>query len=204
MFGVSGINQLPWSGSCGGFHFSSSQSPPRIHSPLGRVAGALADAAREFLRRIGVLELHVVELQAAVEEMHVRVVEAGEHEVLAGVDHARVGAAPLVNVGGGADGDDAVADHRQGFGARARFVHGVELAVGDDEVGGGAGLGRQSRQSSNASAKSWPELHSRAALQSCRLGEPTSTAHGFHRMPSFSLVRSTSKKVLRMRSKVAW
>jgi hypothetical protein len=89
--------------------------------------------------------LHIVELQAAIEEVDVRVVKPGQDEVLASVDYAGIRTAPAVNIKRGTDGHNAAPDHRQGFGARAHPVHRVKPAVGDDEVGRGASLGAGNR-----------------------------------------------------------
>ena len=53
---------------------------------LGRDFGALADAAGKFLGAGGIVQLHVVELRATGDEVHVRIVEAGQEEFASGID----------------------------------------------------------------------------------------------------------------------
>ena len=71
------------------------------------------------LDRGGVLQIDLVERGAAVDEPHVRVVEPRNQPPPAGVQHGRVRAAPALDLVGGADLDDPIAD--DGDGGRGRL-----------------------------------------------------------------------------------
>ena len=73
--GVSGsINSLV--GMADGVHLVSSQSPPVTHSPFGVFFACSPMRRANSCGAGGVIELHAVERQAAVDKMHVGVVEA--------------------------------------------------------------------------------------------------------------------------------
>src|SRR6266704_6023192 len=65
--------------------------PVAAHDPFAfrRLLGTLADAAGEFLWAGGIVQLHRVKGEASVDEMHMRVVKAGEEEFALSIDHAR-------------------------------------------------------------------------------------------------------------------
>ena len=71
-----------------------------LMQPLG---AALADAARELRLGAGVPQVDVLELRAAVDEMHVRVVEAGNEPPPLSVNGGRGRSAPPLDVVVGAD-----------------------------------------------------------------------------------------------------
>jgi hypothetical protein len=62
--------------------------------------------------------------------------ETRDHDGAPAIDEARPSATPGANVGGAADGDDAVAGHRQRRRARAPRVEGEDAAAAEDPVGG--------------------------------------------------------------------
>jgi hypothetical protein len=111
--------------------------PVAAANPLaGLGPGARADAPGELLRRVGISEVHVVELRAAVEEMHVRIVEPGQHAPSLGIDDGRLRTAPALHRIGAADVDDAVADDRQGGRGGLRWIASPDVRAGEDEIGG--------------------------------------------------------------------
>ena len=85
---------------------------------LGRRLRAFADAAGKFRGAGRVVQLHIVELRPPVDKVHVRVVETGKQEFAGGIDDAGLRAAPGIDIGIGADGDNAVAQDRDGLGRR--------------------------------------------------------------------------------------
>ena len=103
--------------------------------------GAFADAAGAFLRARGIVQLHGVKREASVDEMYMRVVEAGKKELGFGIDHARVGASPIIDIGIGADRDNAIAEDCDRLRGGIGFVYRPDFGVGDDEIGSGTGLG---------------------------------------------------------------
>ncbi len=104
--------------------------------------GAFADAAGAFLRARGIVQLHGVKREASVDEMYMRVVEAGKKELGFGIDHARVGASPIIDIGIGADRDNAIAEDCHCLSSGIGFIYRPDFGVGDDEIGGRTGLGR--------------------------------------------------------------
>jgi len=106
--------------------------------PLFRAVG---NTLREFGGRCGVLQVNAVQLEAAADEVDMGVVEAGQHELAAGIDDVRLAASPRVNFAGAADGDDAVADDGHGVGLRTVRINRPDLRVGQNDVGGGPNLG---------------------------------------------------------------
>src|SRR5262249_53703338 len=112
--------------------------PVAAEDPFARLRSrALGDPPRELGRRAGVLQVDVLELRAAVDEVDVRVVEAGNHTTPAAVDRLRVRAAPSRGDVLVADVDDALADDRQRGGVRLLRVAGPDGGVADDEGSGG-------------------------------------------------------------------
>src|SRR5262249_25897667 len=105
-----------------------------------RYLGALADAAREFLRRRRIIELDTLQLLPTRHEMNMRIIESGKEKSASGVDHLCVRAAPSINVAMRADGDDAVSKHRNCLRRRHGLVHGPDFRVGNDEIGSWSGL----------------------------------------------------------------
>ncbi len=110
--------------------------PAADHPRAGRLGrGAGPDRAQDVLyaadRRRG--ERQVAEREAERRHVVVRVVEAGDHRAALQAHHARRAQMPpqLVAV---ADRHDAVAQHRQRGGARARRVHGQERPALEDPV----------------------------------------------------------------------
>ena len=65
---------------------------------LGGFRGTLTNAADEFLRAGGVIELHIVELRSTIHEVHVSVVESRQQTLPGGIDHAGVGPAPGIHL----------------------------------------------------------------------------------------------------------
>ena len=68
--------------------------------------------------------------------MHVRVVEAGHDAAARGVDDARVGTAPAIDLIGAADIHDPIGDDRHAVGRGPRAISGPDLRVDDHEVRG--------------------------------------------------------------------
>jgi len=73
--------------------------------------------------------------------MYMRVVEAREEELAFGIDHVRVGASPIIDIGIGADRDNAIAEDCDRLRGGIGFVYRPDFGVGDDEIGSGTGLG---------------------------------------------------------------
>ncbi len=73
---------------------------------------------------------------AAVLQMDVGVLKAGQDEVATGIDDASSGAGKRRDLGGGADGGDAPVDDSQGSNARGERIHGADIGVGDNEFRG--------------------------------------------------------------------
>ena len=71
-------------------NLSWSQLPPVIQAPGRARARVVGDRRAELLRRGGVLQVELPHLQAAVDEMRVAVVEAGQQQPPARFDHARL------------------------------------------------------------------------------------------------------------------
>jgi hypothetical protein len=94
--------------------------------PRGHRRREGADAFGELLRRARVAQLHARQAQPAVDEVHVRVGEAGDHHRAARVDHPRPGRAggQLAGLGAPADERQPVAahDHASAQGRRAAPV----------------------------------------------------------------------------------
>ena len=63
------------------------------------------------------------------------VVEARQNQLPAGINNARPGPGQRANLGGRADGRDAVPQNRHGAGGGPGFIHRVDGGVEDDEVG---------------------------------------------------------------------
>ncbi len=95
-----------------------SQSPPVIHVPGGTVAANALMRATNSSRVRGVAQLHRRQTESAIEEVNVRIDEAGYDEP--SVEIHGLAAVCLSDVGCPADGDDTVAgnDDRFGFGLR--------------------------------------------------------------------------------------
>ena len=74
------------------------------------------DARDELVARLRVAQLHRGQALAAVEEVHVRVDEAGYEELSAGVDHGAHRAGEASDLVGAADGGNPVARDRDGLG----------------------------------------------------------------------------------------
>src|SRR5689334_6184563 len=153
---------------------------------------AIGDAFRELLRRGGARQFYAVELNTTVDEVDVSVIEPGQDEVLMRVENPCAGTSPGVDFRHAADGNDATADNRQSLSARPCLVDRVELSIGHDEIGGWTRLRSGRRRKEERRSKN-------------RLHRHRTMLHSPHqRMPSFSFVRSTSKKVLRILSSVVW
>ena len=72
--------------------------PVAAEDPLARLRlRAYPDAARELRLRARVLQVDVVELTAAVHEVHVGVVEARDEPAALGIDDGRIRAAPALD-----------------------------------------------------------------------------------------------------------
>src|SRR5580704_18781036 len=87
------VNYLPgweFGGSPLGFIPVAAEDP----RSLGSHFGALADAAHELLGTGGVIQLHGVQLRAAADEVHMRVIEAGEEQLSACIDDLGLRTAP--------------------------------------------------------------------------------------------------------------
>ena len=107
----------------------------RYPAALWEFLGEASDALGELLRRRGVSEVNARKLEAARQEMHVRVVEAGQDERTACVNDACARAGQLFYLFVCADGDDAVAVDCDGLCRRLSRVHRVDVGVDYDEVG---------------------------------------------------------------------
>ena len=70
-----------------------------------------------------------------------RVVEAREHELAFGIDHVRPGASPIIDIGIGADRDNAITEDCNCLRGGIGFIYRPDFGVGDDEIGSGTGLG---------------------------------------------------------------
>jgi hypothetical protein len=78
--------------------------------------GPDANRVLDFFHGGGVGQAHLIERQAAANQMRVRIVEAGNDCAAPGVDDHRLRAAEPLNLAIGADADDLVAGDRDRFG----------------------------------------------------------------------------------------
>src|SRR2546428_10216075 len=91
------------------------------------------DALRELLRARSISKLNLIELRSALNEMHVRVVEARQHQLAARIDHFRFWTEPQIDLRAGADSHYAIADNSYGFGSGMLFIYCVNCGIGDDQ-----------------------------------------------------------------------
>ena len=92
-------------------------------------------APGELLRRRGVAQINARELEAAGEEMHVRVVKAGKDERVFGIYDSRSHPREPLYLIRRSYCDDAVAVDGKALRARLPGVHRADVGVDDDEVG---------------------------------------------------------------------
>src|SRR6202790_4386699 len=83
--------------------------PASVKNPLafGSVLSSLRDPTHKLLRAGCVVKLNGVELRATLYEVHMRIIEAREHQLFSGINHSRLGAVPCVNLFGRAQGNDS-------------------------------------------------------------------------------------------------
>ena len=65
--------------------------------------------------------------------MHMRIIEPGQHEFAAGINHFGLRAAPQVNFRARAHGHDAIADHRHCFRPGMLFIYRINRGVRYDQ-----------------------------------------------------------------------
>src|SRR5581483_2219746 len=116
--------------------------PAAEHPLAGTTACALDDPPRELIGRAGVAKVDADELVAAGGEVDVRVVESGQRSTSAGVDDLRRRTAPARDLGIRSDGDDAVADDRDGLRVGTGGIAGPDGRVREEEIGGAAAVRR--------------------------------------------------------------
>ncbi len=110
----------------------------------GKLGGEVRDALAELVLAAGVAQLDARKIPPAGVEMDVGVVEAGHHTPAAQIDHLRPRADPLLNYGVPAHGHDARADTGHGLGLRYGEIARPDLAMNQNERGGGLGVERDS------------------------------------------------------------
>ena len=84
--------------------------------------------------RRGVAEIDLIERQAAVDEVRVRVVEAGHDGAALGVDDDGLRALEALNLAVRSDADDLVAAHGHRLRQIGAAIGRVDLAVDDDQI----------------------------------------------------------------------
>ena len=120
------------SGSC--------QPAPRTHGSLGMRGRPGANAGRDGVEVAALVEVAQAEVDAALDRVHVGVLEAGQQHPARQVDH--LGAAPD-QAGGqavGADVDDAPVAHAHRRRPAPRGVDRIDCAVPEHEIRGGRNL----------------------------------------------------------------
>ena len=111
--------------------------PVAAENPLaGPRSRTLADTPRELAGGFSVAQVDVLELRTTVDEMHVRVVEAGNDAPPSGINDHRVRAAPSLHVAGGADVDDPLPDDCERARVATRGIAGPDFRVRDHEIRG--------------------------------------------------------------------
>src|SRR2546423_15154888 len=102
-------------------------------TPFRRLRRELPDADGDLRRTRRVAQTDACEMKAAVNEMDVRVVEAGQDERALRVNRARARArhAPYLFIR--PDSNDASAIERHGFRQRLLLVHRMDVRIDDDE-----------------------------------------------------------------------
>ena len=108
----------------------SSQNP----FALRRSLRSFANQPRKLLRAGRVLQLHVVQLHSAGNEMHVRVVESRQNEFSTRINYLGLRAAPGFDLRSRTDRNNPVAQNGYCLCHWQRFIDGPDLAVGDDQV----------------------------------------------------------------------
>ena len=99
-----------------------------------RAGGPLGDDGGYLLSGAGRAQGHALAGQGVLHEVHVAVGESGQQRPAAQVNDLRLRPAQGGDVGWAAHGQDAVAGHGHGFRPRPRRVHGVDAAVGQDQI----------------------------------------------------------------------
>jgi len=125
--------------------------------------------------RVGVAQVHRHELEAAVDEVRVRVAEAGDDAEVAVVEDARLRAAIAADLTLGAHGDDGAAVDRDAPGPRPGGVAGPDASV-DDQVdwpfGGPAARGKEAYRGKHQEGPTHHDIRSFHAARLARPGEP--------------------------------
>ena len=118
-----------------------------------RARGLGADHLERLAARGDAIEPQFLQPDLALFHQVRVVVDQPGHDGFAGeVDAARVGSGETRDVGGGADGDDAIASDGDGLRDREAVVDGDDLAVGQDDIGrsllrlADGGRGREHKQ----------------------------------------------------------
>jgi hypothetical protein len=121
---------------------------PGAWGPGARVG---RDRLAERLRRGRVLQVELPDLEPAVDEVRVPVVQPGQQQAAARLDHARPRADERPHVVVAADAHDPLAAHGHRARPGARVVHREHVRAQDDQVRrlrrrrGGQGEGRERR-----------------------------------------------------------
>ena len=92
---------------------------------------------RLVLRRT---QVHADDLFGATEQMHMRVVESGNDETAARIDHARARRRQLADFGGRPDTRNYLAADRDGFCSRTCSIDSMDPSVDDHQVGDAFGM----------------------------------------------------------------
>lgn len=90
---------------------------------------------RHLLAGAGIVQLHIVQIGAALGKMHMRVVESRQQPFAGRIDHARLGAAPGVRLLIGANRDDPAPENHHCLGFGSRCINRPDLRVADNQVG---------------------------------------------------------------------
>src|SRR5207248_3385297 len=93
------------------------------------------DAIAKLFWRGGLAQVNAIELHASADEVYMRIIEAGQHQALASINHARVCSAPGVHVSNAANGNDPVTDHRDSLSLGVITIYCPHFRVGDNQNG---------------------------------------------------------------------
>ena len=109
--------------------------PVQYPSALGQLRREIADAVTELFRRPRVAQLYAGQPHPAVEEMHMRVVEARRDASALQVNHPRIRADPFANLFGRTDGHDAIAQNRDSFDFGLFVIHSPDFSIDQNQIG---------------------------------------------------------------------
>src|SRR5687768_8819562 len=103
-------------------------------SALWKLRGEIADAISKFLRCVRVTQVHGRQLKTPTQEMHMRIVEAGQDELSLRFDNIRGTTREFLNVRSRSDCNDAIAMNGNSCRCWLIPIHRLDLRVHDDYV----------------------------------------------------------------------